>query len=426
MPPPPDVSAPGQERRAASPWRSFLVNVSLIVVLSVSALFMTIVANDQKAIEVELETRARTLFNSIVLAREWNAAYGGVYVERTPEMQPNPYLKTPDVEGKDGKTYTSKNHALMTREISEIAEREGAFRFHITSTRPLNPRNAPDAFEARALQSFEEGERESTARATKDGSTWYRYMAPLYVERSCLECHAEQGYRVGDVRGGISVSFNIDGAERAAARSRWITIGLYVLTVLALLAILWRLVTLLHRRLAAAEARIREMAITDDLTGLRNRRYILNLLTDELARALRYGRPLSCVMFDVDHFKRINDTYGHLVGDAVLSAVSAAARGQCRQSDVLGRYGGEEFLLILPETTAEGARAMGERIRQAIESLRVEHGGELLAVTASFGAATVAPVVEADVSDPRAVLKRADDALYRAKDAGRNRVESAA
>jgi diguanylate cyclase (GGDEF)-like protein len=367
---PGDGIATAGELRAGSPWRSFLVNLSLIVVISVSALFVLIVANDRKATELELQNRARTLFNSILLAREWNASYGGVYVERTPGMQSNPYLKT------------------------------------------------------EALRSFERGKAEATGRSIRDGSTWYRYMAPLFVDSSCLECHAHQGYQLGDVRGGISVSFNIDGDERAGARNRWIIIGLYVLTVLVLLAILWRLVTLMQGRLAAAEARIREMAITDDLTGLRNRRYILGLLTDELARALRYGRPLSCVMFDVDHFKRINDTYGHVAGDAVLSAISAAARAQCRHSDALGRYGGEEFLLILPETTAEGARSMGERIRQAIEDLRIEHAGAVLTVTASFGSTTVLPVAEADVSDPKAVLKRADDALYRAKYAGRNRVES--
>jgi diguanylate cyclase (GGDEF)-like protein len=167
------------------------------------------------------------------------------------------------------------------------------------------------------------------------------------------------------------------------------------------------------------------MAITDDLTGLCNRRHIVHLLADELGRAQRYGRALSCVMFDVDHFKGVNDAHGHDAGDAVLAAVGAAAQEQCRQSDVVGRYGGEEFLVVLPETGPDGARAMGERIRGAIERVAVDHGGHALTVTASFGVATASPDAPGGGQDARAILKRADDALYRAKDRGRNRVESA-
>jgi diguanylate cyclase (GGDEF)-like protein len=413
-----------RRRGRPSPWKSFFLTVSLIVVLSVSVLFIGIAANDQRAIEAELDTRAHTIVDSIRLAREWNARYGGVYVERAPGSESNPYVKAPDIEAGNGKTYTSKNHALMTREISEIAEREGSFRFRIASLKPLNPRNAPDAFEAAALRSFETGTKAVAGRATKDGSIWYRYMAPLYVEESCLECHAEQGYRVGDVRGGVSVSFNIDQAARAVARSRWMTIVLYVLTVLVLLGILWRLVSLLQRRLASAEARIRHMAVTDALTGLKNRRYLVQVLRSEFVRSRRYGSPISCVMFDVDHFKRVNDTHGHDAGDAVLKALAAATRDLCRDSDALGRYGGEEFLMILPETDGDGARAMGDRIRHAIEDLRVEVAGKCLGVTVSVGTATATPGDGA--FSPRVILKWADDALYRAKRAGRNRIESAA
>src|SRR5918912_2135283 len=103
MPAPQDATSPAGEPRLGAPWRSFLVNVRLIVVLSVSVLFIAIAANDQKAPEAEIESRARTLFNSIVLAREWNASYGGVYVERTPGMQSNPYIKPPYVVARDGK-----------------------------------------------------------------------------------------------------------------------------------------------------------------------------------------------------------------------------------------------------------------------------------------------------------------------------------
>jgi len=408
-----------------SPWRSFFLSTSLVFLVSISILFIGLAASGQKAIEVELDTRARTLFNSIALARQWNAENGGVYVEKKPGLQPS-YAKTPDIIAGNGKRYTSKNHAIMTREISDIAERGGMFQFRITSLKPLNPRNAPDAFEAESLRSFELGLREATGKDKKGGSTWYRYMAPLYVEQSCLECHGDQGYRIGDVRGGISVSFNIDRSEREIARGRWIILGLYLLTVLALLAILWRLMVSLHGRLSAAEAGVREMAITDELTGLRNRRYVVDLLTEELSRARRHGRPLSCVIFDVDHFKRVNDTYGHATGDEVLRAISAAAQDECRESDALSRYGGDEFLIVLPETAPDGARVVCERIRQSIARVGIEHEGGRIAVTASFGAVTITPPLGRGIPDAEALLKWADDVLYRAKDAGRNCVSTAA
>jgi diguanylate cyclase (GGDEF)-like protein len=409
--------------RTRSPWKPFLLNLTLVVLLCVSALFTGIEVNGERAIESELHARAESLFRAIVLARKWNSAHGGVLVEKTPGMRSNPYLPDPDVRGSDGKTYTRKNPALMAREISELAEEDGLFQFHITSLKPLNPANVPDPFERRALGEFERGGQEAVAKEARRGSTFFRYMAPLYVEESCLGCHASQGYALGEVRGGISVTFNVDRAEQAIARNRWITAGLFLVTALALTAILWRLVVVLSRRLEVAEARIHELAITDELTGLRNRRHVSERLADELARASRYGEALSLVLFDVDRFKRVNDTYGHDAGDAVLRALSAAALAECRKPDILGRWGGEEFLLVLPRTGAEGASAIAARLREVIEALRVEHAGNSLATTASFGVATFVPGRREGVTE---VLKRADEALYRAKDRGRNRVEMAA
>jgi diguanylate cyclase (GGDEF)-like protein len=407
---------------ARKAWKSFFGNLTLVVLLCVSALFTGIAVNGEKAIESELHARAESLFRAIVLARKWNAVHGGVLVEKTPGMASSPFLPEPDVGGSDGKTYTRKNPALMAREISELASADELFQFHITSLRPINPANAPDPFEERALAAFARGDPEATAREARGGSTYFRYMAPLYVEASCLRCHAAQGYALGEVRGGISIAFNVDRVEQTVARNRWITVGLFLVTALALTAVLWRLVAVLSRRLEAAEARIRELAITDDLTGLWNRRHVGERLAAELVRAHRYGETVSCVVFDVDRFKSINDTHGHDAGDAVLRALSAAARAECRSPDVLGRWGGEEFLLVLPRTGAAGALAIAARLREVIEGLRIEHAGRALAATASFGVATVLPGSEAGVTD---VLKRADEALYRAKALGRNRVELA-
>ncbi len=409
----------------AGHWRGFLVSLTLVVLLAVSAAFTGVALSSQHAVEAELVSRGRALFNSIVLTRRWAAAHGGVLVEKRLGVVSNPYLENPDRTATDGTVYTLKNPALMTREISEVAERQGAFRFHITSLKPLNPGNAPDAFERDALQRFESGLAEATFRDVRDGTPWFRYMAPLRVEESCLACHAKQGYVVGDVRGGISVGFGMSDAEAAIRRTRWTVTALFLLTGALLVVVIGRLVTGLRSKLSAAEARIRELALTDELTRLANRRHVGDRFREELGRSVRYGRPISVVLLDVDHFKAVNDTEGHDAGDAVLRAVAGAIASALRVSDVPGRWGGEEFLAVLPETDAAGARVLAERVRAAVEALRVEHAGKALKVTISAGLATWVPAAARVAGvEAESLLKQADEALYRAKGAGRNRVES--
>jgi len=414
------------ESHYKSPWKRFAVSISMVILLFIAALFTGIYLNHQKTIEQELRSRAQALFSSLVMTRRWNARYGGVYVEKTPDMESNPYLQNPDITASNGKTYTKKNPALMTREISEIADREGAFQFHITSLKPLNPNNIPDPFERQALLSFAQGKSEAISKEKREGATYYRYMAPLFVEQPCLACHAVQGYQLGDVRGGISVSFNIEGMEHALMLNRLLLGLLFMVTLASFLGIVLRLVIALQKKLVAAEERIREMAITDDLTKLKNRRFLLTRLQEELDRATRYRRPLSCIFFDADHFKRVNDTYGHEAGDIVLKTISATAQEQCRQPDTLGRYGGEEFLMILPETDLKQADALAERLRQAIENQTNIADQHQIRVTATFGVVCYSPETTDAQPNLSGFIKQADTAMLEAKKAGRNRVGIAA
>ena len=409
-----------------SPWKRFAVNISMVILLFISSLFSGIYLNHQNTLEQELKSRAQALFNSLVMTRKWNARHGGVFVEKTPGMESSPYLKNPDIIASNSKIYTKKNPALMTREISELAEKEGAFQFHITSLKPLNPNNTADFFERQALTSFSQGKKEAISKEKSNGATYYRYMAPLFVEKPCLACHAAQGYKLGDVRGGISVRFNIDDMIRAQMRHKLLLGLLFTLTLASFLTIVHRLVGSLKKKLLVAEEIIREMTITDDLTKLRNRRFLLTRLKEELDRATRYRHPLSCIFFDVDHFKRVNDTYGHEAGDAVLKTISATALGQCRQPDILGRYGGEEFFMILPETDLEQAGALAERLRQAIESQISLAGQHQIRITATFGVTCHSPETTTTPPDLADLIKQADTAMLEAKKAGRNRVGIAA
>ncbi len=166
-----------------------------------------------------------------------------------------------------------------------------------------------------------------------------------------------------------------------------------------------------------------EISARDSLTGLYNRWYVMEKIDSEMNRALRHGSPMSLLMLDLDHFKRVNDSFGHSVGDEVLKTVGQVLRDSCRVYDVPGRYGGEEFCIILPETRVGNTANVAERIRSRLESTELPVGDTSIIVTASIGVAGMDSVADEGVVSPAALLDRADRALYAAKHHGRNRVE---
>ncbi len=172
-------------------------------------------------------------------------------------------------------------------------------------------------------------------------------------------------------------------------------------------------------------ARLLRSGFTDVLTGWHNRRYLQVRLKEELARACRHSSNLVCLMLDIDHFKRVNDTWGHSAGDAVLQELAQRVEAQVRASDVAARYGGEEFVVLLPSTDDEAGARLAERIRAAVSATPIDlPGGESVHITASIGIAGIAP--DRDATDLKTIadslIARADVALYRAKTAGRDKV----
>ncbi len=168
--------------------------------------------------------------------------------------------------------------------------------------------------------------------------------------------------------------------------------------------------------------RVQNLAIRDSVTGLFNHRHIVELLANEVERAGRYPGGVSALMLDIDHFKKVNDDHGHLAGDAVLRDVARLLKDALRTVDSVGRYGGEEFLVILPHTPPEEARRTAERIRQQIGQHVFRAGTKELRITVSVGVATWGP---GDLRSPEGLIREADQALYRAKQEGRNRVAGA-
>jgi diguanylate cyclase (GGDEF)-like protein len=176
-----------------------------------------------------------------------------------------------------------------------------------------------------------------------------------------------------------------------------------------------------EKALKASMDELELLATTDELTGLHNRRSLMNRLKFEVARTRRFRTPLSAVMLDIDHFKLINDRFGHQAGDAVLAAIGRLVRENVRVIDVAGRYGGEELCILLPNTPLEGACKFAETLRSRIEAQVHSVGERTVPVTASLG---VGAFNHMDIDDADMLLKQADGALYRAKAKGRNRVES--
>jgi diguanylate cyclase (GGDEF)-like protein len=192
-----------------------------------------------------------------------------------------------------------------------------------------------------------------------------------------------------------------------------------------------RLVNVLSLETARDVKRLRafeQESITDPLTGIYNRRYLERRLTDEIARANRYGMPLSVLLIDIDHFKRVNDIYGHQVGDLVLEGMAQLIVSTLRTTDIVARYGGEEIMVIAPSTPVKTAAELAERLRKVLENASFEVPLDLnreisaIGVTVSIGVACIGPQTR-DMSE---LIQNADKALYRAKSEGRNRVVTGA
>jgi len=161
---------------------------------------------------------------------------------------------------------------------------------------------------------------------------------------------------------------------------------------------------------------IYRMTIIDGLTGIFNKRYFLEALDREMSRAQRYDRPLSMLIFDIDYFKRTNDTYGHLAGDYVLQALARLIQTRARREEIFARYGGEEFVILLPETQKDGAMELAEQLRRRVSAYTFVFEGEEIPITISIGVATI----EGENISAEDFIRRSDEKLYQAKSAGRN------
>ena len=229
----------------------FALVMGFIVSLSLIAIFYWMFLVSKKGILNQVDGQARALLHQVQITRQWISDQGGIYVQKRPGVKSHPLLSHLDITGVDKKRYLFRNPALVTRELSELSRQSGEYSFNLTSLKLRNPKNAPTEFEKMSLAVFSEKGYEQTkkglSRIWKNNETpYYEKTVPLLTEKSCLKCHADQGYKEGDIRGALTVTINLSNAYLAIEKSRLFLIlsggGFLILMLMILYVSVWRIV----------------------------------------------------------------------------------------------------------------------------------------------------------------------------------------
>jgi len=371
---------------------------------------------------------ASTIYEKDVLYRRWVSMKGGVYAPISEVTPANPYLRVAnrDVTTTGGLSLTLINPAYMTRQVNELA-RLGVYNFqgHITSLNPIRPANAPDPWEARALKSFERGEKEQRTIERLSGQEYFRLMRPFVTEKSCLKCHAAQGYRQGDIRGGISVSIPM-APLRQVEYIRVIQLSLAHVFLWGIsLVVIGRVTKRLQaqtKKREKAEEMIRALAITDELTGLHNRRGFLSLAEQQLKVAARNRRGMLLYFADLDGLKWINDTLGHEEGDKALTEAAAVLMETFRTSDILARLGGDEYAALVLDAAEEHSSIFAARLQSLVDEKNRE-AGRKYRLSISVGGAYYDPEKPCSLDE---LISAADKRMYENKQDKKRRLAQGA
>ncbi|MFA5537513.1 MAG: diguanylate cyclase [Bacillota bacterium] len=372
----------------------YLVALGFLTVLVLITMFLYELSGIKQQQEVLAINVAKAHAATVISIREWGAKQEGVYVTLE-HIAPNPYLKDPlrDLIALEGPELTKLNPAYLTRLLGELTAKNNGVIFHLTSLLPINPDNNPDAWEKDALLSFDQGETSKWVIGDFNGEKQVRYMEPLFVEPNCLKCHWEQGYLPGQIKGGISVRFSYEPFGIAQKKqikvmgTRFLAFGLILIVFTAGFA---GKSYLNEQEKLGYSKKIEYLSQMDELMGIFNRRALLQRLDEEIEIAVRHGRPLAIILFDLDDFKLVNDQYGHLAGDWVLKSSAQLIKDNIRSIDSVGRYGGDELMVILPGLAKEKAEIVMERIVSAMDNKVFQYEEHQIRQQASCGLAELA------------------------------------
>ncbi|UTJ07431.1 diguanylate cyclase [Arcobacter roscoffensis] len=384
---------------------------------------------------------ASSLFNNVVTTRLWASKHGGIYVKAHEGIKPNPYLEDNHTYTKNNELLIKVNPAWMTRQLSELSnEVNKNYYFKITSLNPKNPNNKADLFEKKALEFLDKNRNEDFYTKLNDKA--YDLLGVLRVDESCLSCHKTQNYKVGDTMGGLRVSIPTNVYSQNVELITSKTNILYVITfftsivfifiisytinsiytrernILRLNKTLERKVKNRTKELVEANKKLLKISTSDFLTNIPNRRYFFDMGSKSFNLAKRENQKLCVVCIDIDFFKKVNDTYGHQIGDEVLKYVSGSLENSIRKSDILARTGGEEFMIILNSTDSQGALNLSEKIREFFNKNNFITENLNIPVTISIGISQI----KSNDESLDTIIARADKALYASKENGRNQV----
>ncbi|MDT8442686.1 MAG: EAL domain-containing protein [Desulfuromonadales bacterium] len=320
---------------------------------------------DYKQSVAQAQTRARTMLERDILYRDWVAGHGGVYVPITEEAQPNPHLNflpERDIEATDGRRFTLVNPSYMTHQAFEIDNRLGNTVSKLTSLNYLNPGNAPDAWERAALVRLAKGENLVSEVVKIKDQPVVRTIRPFYIEAECLKCHARQGYHLGDVRGGLSITVPFESFLSGHWKHNLLSVLLFVLLWLSGMAGVFllgrKLYTQTHqviesdRQRDQAEMSLDFMSNYDRRTNLPNRFKFEELLFDLFKKADVSGSAVAVTTVEVRNYKQIIDNFDHPVGDALFKMIAERLAAIISPNDSVARFG-EDRLLFSSMTSSE-------------------------------------------------------------------------
>ncbi len=228
----------------------FILLIALIVCLSYGITFYRTATFQEELVVEQATMQAKMLFHQIRLTRQWIADHNGLFLIKEPGVEANPFLEDNEIQDSHGNWLVRRNPAMVTRELSLYAAKEGMGQFNVTSLKPVNPLNAPDKFERRTLHEFENGKQEAIEIEKVADSYRLRYMAPLPVDERCLSCHGQQGYKIGDIRGGMNVTIPMDWAYAKIRANNYSLLKIALITILLVsLGIAFLFSSLVSRRL---------------------------------------------------------------------------------------------------------------------------------------------------------------------------------
>ncbi len=388
--------------------------------------------------------RAKNFYKAVFLARTWNSQYGPIYAPVTEQNPPNPYLHLPnrEITAPNGLELTMINHAYMVRQISEIAEKEKVY-FHVTSLKPLNPDNKADPWEESTLKSFEKGEPDKIEMVMGENGPVFRYMTPMFVKGTCLACHAQQGYKMGDVRGGVSVTLNADEIMDDLKREKRFLIVAHLVTGFLgiFLGFLFlrsaRKHTLILEGITSSQKQdlqiqkeklnettkvMHDLVTRDTTTGIHTAEHFKNLSTIMWNNAINNSKPVAMLLLEIDSFNDYTDNYGALEGDICLKEITGAITRKVQdKGSVVARFGAASFAIMLAGVDSSRAYDLAQKIHGDVLGLNIPHETSDVSkvVTITGVAASIVPNHGQQLGD---FIKRARGALLMGREKGRNHI----